>query len=35
VPIDAGVLVRERLQLSDGTLARLVTSNPPARILYS
>jgi transcriptional regulator with XRE-family HTH domain len=35
VPIDAGVLVWERLQLSDGTLARLVTSNPPARILYS
>jgi transcriptional regulator with XRE-family HTH domain len=30
VPIDAGVLVWERLQLSDGTLARLVTSNPHA-----
>jgi transcriptional regulator with XRE-family HTH domain len=28
VPIEAGVLVWERLQLSDGTLARLVTSNP-------
>ena len=26
VPIEAGVLVWERLQLSDGTLARLVTS---------
>ena len=28
VPIDPGVLVWERLQLSDGTLARLVTSMP-------
>jgi len=27
VPISAGILVWERLQLSDGTLARLVTSN--------
>jgi transcriptional regulator with XRE-family HTH domain len=27
VPIEAGILVWERLQLSDGTLARLVTSN--------
>ena len=35
VPIDAGVLIWERLQLSDGTLARLVTSNPPERISYS
>ena len=26
VPIDAGILVWERLQLSDGTLARLVTT---------
>jgi len=26
VSIDAGILVWERLQLSDGTLARLVTS---------
>ena len=31
VPIEPGVLVWERLQLSDGTLARLVTSlDPPA-----
>src|SRR5580704_6089123 len=28
VPIDPGILVWERLQLSDGTLARLVTSMP-------
>ena len=30
VTIDPGILVWERLQLSDGTLARLVTSMPPA-----
>jgi transcriptional regulator with XRE-family HTH domain len=30
VPIDPGILVWERLQLSDGTLARLVTSIPQA-----
>ncbi len=28
VPIDPGILIWERLQLSDGTLARLVTSMP-------
>jgi hypothetical protein len=28
VPIEPGILVWERLQLSDGTLARLVTSMP-------
>jgi hypothetical protein len=28
VPIEPGMLVWERLQLSDGTLARLVTSLP-------
>ena len=28
VPIDPGILLWERLQLSDGTLARLVTSLP-------
>jgi transcriptional regulator with XRE-family HTH domain len=36
VTIDAGLLLWERLQLSDGTLARLVTSPPDRpRILYS
>ncbi len=30
VPIDPGILIWERLQLSDGTLVRLVTSMPPS-----
>jgi transcriptional regulator with XRE-family HTH domain len=32
VPIEPGILIWERLQLSDGTLARLVTSMPAGQI---
>jgi transcriptional regulator with XRE-family HTH domain len=32
VPIEPGILIWERLQLSDGTLARLVTSIPAGQI---